>query len=819
MNADSLVDQLTLEEKAALSAGADFWSTVEIARLGIPSVHLTDGPNGARGAGGATTPAATCVPCGTALGATWDADLVQRIGALVGAEARAKGCHVLLAPTVNLHRSPLAGRNFESYSEDPLLAGRLAAAYVRGVQEQGVAATVKHFAGNESEFERMTMDSVVDDRVLRELYLLPFELAVKDGGALGVMTAYNRLNGVYCSDHVWLVRDVLRDEWGFDGFVVTDWTAHGTTTGAASAGVDLEMPGPGVFLGAALLGAVRSGDVDEATVDASARRLLDVFERVGAFAGSPEPAVGPAESPAVRALAREAAASAIVLLCNDDNLLPLDPASIRSVAVIGPNADTAEIVGGGSANLRAPYRISPLQALRDRLGDRVDVGHERGVDASMLAPLLTRAQITAPDGRPGISVDIFDGHELAGPVVERTHRSDTELAFFDPANAPARPEFSVRATASYTVAASGPHIFSLAQLGRARLLIDGVVILDGMADPPPPGPTFIGFGSAEITATVELERGDVDLVVEFANVDAPRLSGVRIGCRPPPDPDRLDRAVAAAARADVAVVVVGTDAEWESEGYDRESMSLPGLQDELIERVLAVNPRTVVVVNSGSVVTMPWATHARAVLQIWFGGQEMSNALVDVLFGDAEPGGRLPTTVPLGLEANPSYGNFPAVNGRIRYDEGLLVGYRWYDARGIETCFPFGHGLSYTTFSIGEPQVSGPTFVLGDRLVVDVPVTNTGARAGGEVVQCYVAPPPARLIRPAKELKAFAKVRLDPGETVTVRLVLDDRSFAYWDDSDGSTAGWTVESGRYELLIGRSSADIARTLRVDVSRN
>jgi beta-glucosidase len=474
-------------------------------------------------------------------------------------------------------------------------------------------------------------------------------------------------------------------------------------------------------------------------------------------------------------------------------------------------------MGGGSANLPPPYRLSPLQALRDRLGDDVEIVHEPGDDATMLAPLLTGAQLTAADGRPGFSLEVFDGHDLAGPVVDRQHRSHGLLSFFDPGSPPGRPAFSARATATFTPVAAGPHTFSLAQLGRARLLVDGVVVLDGMTHPPMPGPTFVGFGSAEILGVVDLDASQsVDLVVEFANIDTRQLSGVRVGCRPPADPHLLDRAVAAAARADVAIVVVGTDAEWECEGYDRTSMSLPGRQDELVERVLAVNPHTVVVVNTGSVVTMPWAARARAVLQIWFGGQEMANALVDILAAAADPGGRLPTTIPVRLEDTPAFSNLRAENGRLRYGEGPLVGYRWYDARRLPTCFPFGHGLSFTTFAIGEPRLSAPTVKPGDSVEVTVTVTNTGGRAGTEIVQFYVAPPSARLSRPPKELKAFAKVRLAPGETTTVRLVLDDRAFAYWSDVDAATKGWTIEPGSYELLVGRSSVDISHVLRVEV---
>ncbi|HEY2301938.1 MAG TPA: glycoside hydrolase family 3 C-terminal domain-containing protein [Acidimicrobiales bacterium] len=729
---EHLVTALTLDEKASLTAGADLWSTVAIERLGIPKVWMTDGPNGARGPSlpGEGSAVSTCVPCGTALAATWNPALIEEVGALLGGEARRKGCRILLAPTVNMHRSPLAGRNFECYSEDPLLAGKVAAAFIRGVQSRGVAATVKHFAGNEAESERMTVSSEIDERTLREIYLLPFELAVREGGTLGVMTAYNRLNGRYCSEQAELLTGMLRDEWGFEGVVMTDWFALGSTVGSARAGLDLEMPGPGRIFGPALAAAVRAGQVEESTLDGQIRRLLTVMARVGCLDDAPaatpagarrSPGAAPT-SPTVptgpdstrtgtaaglspRALPRVAAAEAIVLLANN-GVLPIDPTTLRTVAVVGPNADRAQIMGGGSAALNAEHLITPLDAVRARLGDSVVVVHE-----------------------PGCAV--------------------------------------VRTTPPF-----------------------------GRAGPEPPRPPS------------------------------------------PSDPELLGRAAAAVAAADIAVVVVGTDDTWESEGRDRASMALPGAQDELVRRLTEVDPNVVVVVNAGAPVSMDWAGRAGAVLQVWFGGQDMAEALVDVLTGATDPGGRLPVTLPERIEHSPAFGNFPGQNGRIRYGEGVLVGYRWYEARHLPVRFPFGHGLSFTSFVIGPPRSSSPAGTGTRPLVIEVPVTNTGRRGGAEVVQCYVEPAPARLPRPAKELKAFTKLWADPGQTVLARLELDDRAFAYWDPGDGAgaalrsrvpsflagpdaiehraRAGWYIDGGDYRLHIGRSSADIAHVITVTV---
>ncbi len=839
-----LVAELTLDEKAGLTAGADMWHTVAVPRLGIPEVRLTDGPNGARGTRtGAVGPTATCMPCGTALGATWDPELVARVGGVIGAEARAKGARVLLAPTVNIHRSPLAGRNFECYSEDPLLSGALAAAYVRGAQAQGVATTVKHLVGNEAEHERYTMSSDIDDRALREIYLRPFEAAIRDGGSLGLMTSYNRVNGRWCSEQVSLLTGIVRDEWGFDGFVVTDWFAVTGTVASADAGVDLEMPGPARAFGPALADAVRAGQVDEATLDAQVTRLLTVFERIGALDDDGPGDEASPDDPEHGATARRAATDAMVLLAND-GLLPLDAGTTRTVAVIGPNAARARIMGGGSASLRAGRLVTPLDALREALGDRVAVVHEPGCDIARETPLLGGAGTAAPGGDTGFDVDWFAGPDLAGDPVHHSHVPTAEVFGLEPPVPGLGHEgWSCRLHSALTPAVSGSHLFTLVQGGRARLLLDGGVVIDGVTDPPPRGTAYYGRGSIEVEARVELQAGrPVEVTVELGTT---RPSGAaRIGHRPPERADLMERAVEAAAGADAVVLVVGTTGEWESEGHDRTTMDLPGRQDELVRRVLAANPATVVVVNAAAPVTMDWADDARAVLQVWFGGQEMAAGLADVLLGAAEPAGRLPATVPVRLEHNPSYGNFPGENGHVRYGEGVLVGYRWYEARRLPVRFPFGHGGSYTTCELGRASLSSPGFDAGGdlgaggRLTVSVPVSNRGDRRGAEVVQCYVAPPATRVVRPPKELAAFAKVWLDPGESATVDLVLDRRSFAYWHPGQPDRAevaeravavpmaggrgaadppGWRVHPGRYELHVGTSSAAIAEVLTVDVT--
>ena len=834
----ALIDGLTLEEKALLTAGEDLFSTPAIERLNIPKVHVTDGPSGARGSGlpGGGGPPSICIPCGTAIGATWNPATAERLGALVGQEALDRGCRGLLAPTVNLHRSPLAGRNFECYSEDPLLSGRLAVGYVRGVQAKGVFATVKHFVGNDAEFERGTINSVIDERALREIYLLPFELAIREGGALAVMTAYNRLNGRWLTQQPEFLLDILRDEWGFEGLVMTDWFAVAETTTSLGAGLDLEMPGPGRALGSTVATAVRDGAVTETELDAAVLRLLSGLDRIGVLdVPEPDHDLKPPSADAVHLL-RQAAAESMVLLSND-GVLPLALDSLTRIAVIGPHAIAPSIMGGGSAQV-TPHRLTtPLEALSAQCGTDVEIVFERGCEVSSAPAVVGEAVLRARDGFVG---ERFAGSDFEGPSVETLELPSLRMVSFGSlAPETVTGDWSMRVTGTMVPEESGMFQLAMAQAGLARLFVNGELVLDGFTNPPPRGGSdFFGQASQDLVVDVMFERGEpVELVVEYAR-KADGLAGFRVGFRTADQDALLERAVAAASDVDVAIVCIGTTGETESEGHDRKHLDLPGRQVELIRRVAAANDRTVVVVNAGAPVAMSWAGDVASVLQCWFGGQEMGGALADVLTGAAEPGGRLPTTIPIRLEHSPSHANFPGENGELRYGEGLFMGYRGYEHSERLPLFPFGHGLSYTRCEIGEPTLSATTLAPGASITVAVPVANTGARAGSEVVQAYVAPDSARLARPRKELKAFAKVWLEPGETKTVDLVLDARSFAYWDPgqddwdeiksmtpdmfsaltpgTERRTRGWQVDAGRYDVLVGRSSQDIAASCPVDI---
>lgn len=777
---ERVLEGLSVEDEVSLLAGADAWHTVRLAD--VPALRCSDGPAGVRGTSWQGPPSAS-FPCATALAASFDPALVEEVGRAMGREARSKHAHVLLAPTVNLHRTPIGGRNFECFSEDPVLTARMAVGYIRGVQSERVAACVKHFIANDTEFERMTISSEVDERTLRELYLVPFEAAVApvvDGGAAAraVMSSYNRVNGTYASEHGPLLRGVLRDDWGFDGVVISDW--YGTHSAAASldAGLDLEMPGPARLRGAALLAAVRAGEVGEHRVDESVRRLLQLISwtRAGADDGSE----GTDDSPQTQSVSHRAAVSGMVLLKNEGDVLPL--ADTTSLAVIGPNAERGQIQGGGSARVRANHPVPLLSALRGR---GLDVTYELGCSIDKRLPDLRGAfivHITGADGRT---------------ATEHTER--LRLMWMNaPADGIDLAHFGARVSGSFVPSETGDWEVSLSSVGPAVLRVNGEVAVD--LSEPQIGGAFFGLGSPEVRATVALEAGTAATVeVEYPIVTDATLRGLVVGAAPPPLADGIARAVAAAAGAEVAVVVVGTNDDWETEGEDRTSLDLPGGQNELIAAVSAANQRTVVVINAGSPVAMPWLQSVAAVVQVWFPGETIGDAIADVLLGVAEPGGRLPVTLPHRLIDTPAHHHHPGRDGRAVYGEGLRIGYRWYDAQEIEPLFPFGHGLGYSTFAMEPRSVDGDT---GSVVRVAVDVRNTGARQGSTVVQCYVEPPVGGPDRPVRTLQAFAKLQLAAGDSSTVVLELEARAFSVW---DVDTHRWLVPGGVYRVLVGSSS--------------
>lgn len=818
---DALLAQMTLEEKAAFCGGSGMWHGTGIPRLGITPLKLTDGPIGARGGNLGGGESAACFPNASALAATWNPELVREVGVALGQEARTKHCHVLLGPTVNMHRSPLGGRHFEGYSEDPHLASRITVGFVRGVQSEGVATSVKHFVANDSEFERHTIDSQVGERALREIYLRPFEAAVVEASAWTVMGAYNAVNGTMACAHRELLQGVLKEEWGFDGLVVSDWFALKETLGPARAGLDLEMPGPARFYGAPLAQAVKDGLVPEEELDDKVRRILRVMERTGALdAPEQEPPERAVDRPEHRALARRVAGEALVLLRNEANALPLEPGTLKRLAVIGPNARPTSIQGGGSARVLPHYETHVLDALREACGDSVEIVHAQGCTSYKTLPVIDGNAIVPlrDPSRRGFDAEFFGNTDLAGePVlVRRVRNMDlTWFGEFDPAVDPN--DFSVGFAGLFTPEQSGEHLFGLTCAGKARLYVDGELAIDNW-ERQVRGEAYFGTGTREETARVPLRAGEpVELRVSFTREGAVAMAGLKLGHHPPLPDDLLGEAEAAARDADAAVVVVGLNAEWETEGHDKADLELPGGQAELIERVAAANPRTVVVVNAGAPLAMDWAERVPAILWAWYGGQEAGHAIADALLGSTLPSGKLPTTFPRRLEDVPCHtgdpASYPGAEGRVVYSEDLWVGHRHYEAKGIAPRFAFGYGLSYTSFTLTGARLSTQESDLAEPLRLEVEVCNTGQRPGQEVVQVYVHDEVSRLPRPDQQLEAFAKVALPPGASQTVSLVLDRRAFSYWDPDAGD---WVAEPGTFELRIGTASDDLPLRLAFEL---
>ncbi|MEV7625443.1 glycoside hydrolase family 3 C-terminal domain-containing protein [Actinoplanes sp. NPDC089786] len=777
---DELISELSLEEKVSLLGGQDFWSLPEIARIGLRSLVMSDGPVGVRGTGWAPEDPSVALPSPTALAATWDPELVERAGRLLGQESRRKGVHLLLAPTVNLHRTPLNGRHFECFSEDPLLTGEIAAAFVTGVQSLGVGTTVKHLVGNDFETERMTVDVRISERALREVYLPPFERVVRAGG-WGVMSAYNGVNGSPMSSHAELQQRVLKDEWGFDGIVVSDWRAARDTVGAALGGLDIAMPAMQNPWGEALVEAVRAGLVPEEEIDAKVRRVLRLAARVGALGPPPS-----GEWPELdgSAVAHEVAARSFVLVRNEDFTLPLEPAALTRVAVIGALALDARVLGGGSATVTPPHVISPLEGIGRSLSG-VDVAYATGADPRPFLPPARGPEWT------GLRVDLAGKYDFA--VGEAALRWIGDLpGRLDPADVD-----GLTIAGTFTPAVDGEHVFAVSGFGTFVLTVGEREVYRGALHAEGTERGELLLSPREHRAAVTLAAGvPVEVILtQIIPAGMAHTVSTTLGHRPPgPDAaEMITEAAALAAGSDVAIVVVGTTEQVESEGFDRTSLALPGTQDELVRRVAAANPRTVVVVNAGAPVLLPWADDVAAVVLTWFPGQEAGAALADVLLGVLEPGGRLPTTWPRRAEDCPVLDVTPQ-GGVVSYDEGVFVGYRAWQRASREPHYAFGHGLGYTTWSYEALRVVDGT--------AEITVTNTGAREGREVIQVYVRPAAPDDERPAEWLAGFATVTAHPDESVTARVDLPERTFQTWADG-----GWHTVAGDYEIVAAHALDD------------
>ncbi|MFJ3295930.1 glycoside hydrolase family 3 protein [Streptomyces bacillaris] len=835
---DTALAALGLDDKARLLAGQDLWSLPALPAIGLRSLVMSDGPIGVRGVRWTAADPSVALPSPTALAATWDPALARRAGHLLAQEARRKGVHVLLAPTVNLHRTPLGGRHFEAYSEDPYLTGEIGTGYVQGVQDGGVGTTVKHFVANDAETDRFTVNNVVAPRPLRELYLAPFERIVRNAHPWGIMAAYNQVNGSTMTEHRYLQNAVLRGEWGFDGFIVSDWLAARSTVGALTGGLDVAMPGPRTVYGEELAAAVRAGQVDEKLVDLAVRNVLLLAARTGALESAP-PAVAPADLPAPvdgDALAREIARRSFVLVRNEERegvrdgardgasseareevrdgagdevragaaVLPLAPGT--TVALSGALARDARVLGGGSALVFPDHVVSPLDGLTAALPEGA-LTYSVGADPSgELATADAGFELTAVcrDAEGAVLATV----PLPGGQIQWIGADLPEGVTHDTLD-------TVEITGTFTPRESGEHTFGTRGTGSFALTVDDHPLYEGTQDRAPGTDPLGAFFNEPV------ERGRLTLTEgtsvrgSLSHRPGPGtghpLKGVAfslVHLAPRRDPDELiAEAVAAARDADTAIVVVGTTERVESEGFDRTDLRLPGHQDALVHAVAAANPRTVVVVNSGSPVELPWRDEVAAILLTWFPGQEAGHALADVLTGAEEPGGRLPTTWPAVLADAPVTATTPT-DGELPYTEGVLIGYRAWEKAGTVPAYAFGHGLGYTTWAYDTVTATPDT--------VTVRVRNTGPRPGGDTVQIYLAPEPAPDApeRPARWLAGFARVTAAPGETVEVTVPVEPRAYQVWDEE---AYGWTTVPGTYTVQAARSLADVRATTTVEVT--
>ena len=805
---NDLIAKMTLEEKVHMLSGATIMSSNGVKRLGIPEFRMSDGPIGAH-----IPPPSTAYAAGIGLAASWDRDLAVRIGTQIGRDARSRGVSYLLGPGVNIYRAPLNGRNFEYFGEDPFLAAETAVGYINGVQSQGVSATVKHYAANNSEYFRFTSDSIVSERALREIYLPAFEAAVRKAHVGSVMDSYNFLNGEHATQNYHLNVEIAKQQWGFDGVMMSDWTATHDGIASANAGLDIEMPF-GVYMNEkTLVPAVKAGKVKESDIDDKIRRLLRVGYRFGWMDHDPLDISIPRYNQQGREAALEGAREGIVLLKNEHNLLPLDPAKVKTIAVIGPDAFPGSPTAGGSGQVPTFVDVSALKGISDRLGLKGNVLYDRGV--SSLGVLAMRSGfMLAPDKFvPGMTVETFDNREFNGkPLATRTEMTanlagnsldspdmaemintisaDQMMAFMNAAP----PDRFNRWTGYYFARAPGNYVAFVENQGKYKLIIDDKIVIDHAEIPK--------FALAQ--TTVSLTPGPHKVVVEL--LEAAPFTGQALKVGIAQEGSLVNQsAIDIAKRADAVIVAVGYDAEIETEGADREFQLPPG-QNELIEKIAAANPNTIVTVTAGgSVDASRWIDNIAALLQNWYPGQEGGTALAEVVFGDVNPSGRLPISWESKLDDNPSYAYYYPTPGtlKIPYKDEIFVGYRGYEHNGTKPLFAFGYGLSYTNFKYANLKIQAGSGAGAFEVSFDV--TNTGKRAGADVAQVYVSEDHPSVPRPPQELKGFARVVLVPGQTRHVTVPLDARSFTWYDEK---AAAWHADTGSFTIHVRRSSADL-----------
>lgn len=805
--ADELLSKLTLQQKIELLGGEDNMFTRAIPEIGLPRLKMSDGPMGVRTWGETTGYAA-----GIGLAASWDVDLAKRVGSSIGQDARARGVNFLLGPGINIYRLPLNGRNFEYFGEDPYLAGQIAAHYIMGVQNEGVVATVKHFAMNNSEYDRHNVNSVVDERTMREIYLPAFEAAVKEGHVGAVMDSYNLINGVHATQNDFLNNEVLKKEWGFRGILMSDWGATYDGVADANAGLDLEMPFPRFMNPQTLLPAIQDGKVSQATIDDKVRRILRVALEFGFLDRDQTDLDIPLYSQASRATALQSAEESAVLLKNEGAILPLDLSQIHSIAVIGPNAYPAVPSAGGSAEITSFDPSSFMTGISDLAGDKAKVYWSPGIKD--LREIFTEGGYSASSftsdkagKHPGLKQEEFDSGTFEGNPDRTSTAMHINSAFgfqFGPAS---RTHLAVRWTGYYTPKTNGAQRFIAAAIGgdSYKLYVNDKLVLESKAQET----------QSPLSADVDLTQG-TPASVRFEYVSETNRIRASLGVIPAdemlqPDVKKI------ASMADAVVVCIGFNPESEGEGRDR-TYTLPIGQDSLIKAIASVNRRTIVVLTAGgSVDTSQWIDSVPVFIQDWYGGSEAGHALAALLLGKADPSGRLPISWERHLEDDPAYKNYYEEPGTrdVKYAEGIFIGYRYFDKSETKPLFPFGFGLSYTTFAFSHLAVTPEEASADGPITVSFDVMNTGDREGAEVAEVYEGDPSATVPRPIKELKGFERVTLNPGETKHVSVTLDRRSLAYWDVAGKD---WKVDPGKFGVYVGDSSAHVPLTTEFTVQK-
>jgi beta-glucosidase len=804
----NLISLMTLEEKADMLAGKDFWHFKGIERLMVPSIQVTDCGHGvtviineaAEGTG-----CASCFPTGVGQAASWSEETVFEIGKAIAEETKILGSHVLLGPMVNIHRTPLGGRNYETYSEDPYLTGKMASAFVKGAQSVDVAACIKAFAVNNQQTNQSNLSVELSERALHEIYLPGFKIPIDEADPWGLMTSYNKVGGVYTGEKKQFITDIIKKDWNFKGFIVSDWRGVHSTA-SIGAGLDIEMPGPGKYMiKDNILQGIKDKTITEEELNDRVARIIRNLVLTKVLDQGYDSTRKEFDPSGHKDIALKAAEESIVLLKNTDNVLPLKKERIRSIAVIGPNAREARLGGGGSASVTACYSVSPLAGLKNYCGDSVKISFEEGSQFIGNLPVVhTGNLVTEDNGKTvnGLKGEYFNGTKLEGDpaCIRIDEKIDFTWGWASPCESVSKSGYCVRWTGRIVVPVTGNYKLGITSMGGgSRLFIGGKLLIDRW-DEPDDNIFEAEFDKSGRYVTLFMEKdSEHDLRVEFYK--RVNINSIRLEWGIPGIEDPIQKAVELASKSDVALIFAGLSNLFEGGMNDKEDIILPGNQDKLISEVAKANPNTVVVMINGTPVAMPWINEVKAVIEAYYPGQEGGNAIANVLFGEVNPSGKLPETFPVRMEDNPSFGNFPGENNVVHYKEGIYVGYRFYDTKKVTPLFPFGHGLSYTDFQYSNLRLKSGE----NAIMVMCDIMNTGKVAGSEVAQMYIKDLESSTDRPEKELKGFKKLFLQPGEKKSITLEIKKADASFF---SGETSSWVFEPGKFEILIGSSSRDI-----------